>query len=78
VPSADRTRSRIIANQRDANDRVVRSRPVFPYPLRAKYDGTGSIDDASNFVPARPLVPPRDIIDWAGTDLYTMPGPVAR
>jgi feruloyl esterase len=68
---------RIIANQRDAQGGIVRSRPVFPYPLRAKYDGTGSIDDASNFVPARPLVPPNDIIPWAGADLYIMPGPVA-
>jgi hypothetical protein len=57
---------------------VVRSRPVFPYPLRAAYDGTGSIDDASNFVPAQPSVPPHDTIDRVGTDLYTRRGPVAR
>jgi Tannase and feruloyl esterase len=69
----------IIANQRDPQDKtVVRSRPVFPYPLRAAYDGTGSIDDASNFVPAQPSVPPHDTIDWVGTDLYTRRGPVAR
>jgi feruloyl esterase len=50
---------------------------VFPYPQRARYDGTGSIDDAANFVPDRPLVPSHDTIRWAGTDLYAKPGPVA-
>jgi feruloyl esterase len=68
---------RVIANQRDAQGSVVRSRPVFPYPLHAKYDGTGSIDDASNFVPEQPSTPPHDTIPWVGTDLYAKPGPVA-
>jgi Tannase and feruloyl esterase len=54
-----------------------RSRPVFPYPLRAQYDGNGSIDDASNFVPAQPTAPPRDTIDWVGTYLHDIPGPRA-
>jgi hypothetical protein len=50
-----------------------------PYPLRAKYDCSGSADDAANFVPAAPIVPPAgDIIDWAGSYLHTLPGPVAR
>jgi feruloyl esterase len=58
---------------------ITRTRPVFPYPLRAKYDGTGSIDDAANFVPAPPIVSPaHDIIDWAGSYLHDVPGPVAR
>ena len=57
---------------------VVRSRPVFPYPLRARYDGSGSIDDASNFVPAAPPGRPHDVIDWAGNDLYDgSPEPVS-
>jgi feruloyl esterase len=68
---------RIIAEGRDAQGTVLRSRPVFPYPVRAKYDGTGSIDDASNFVPAVPVFPPHDTIRWVGADLYTKPGPVA-
>jgi len=50
---------------------------VFSYPLRAKYDGTGSVDEASNFIAARPLLPPHDTLQWVGTDLYTPPGPVA-
>lgn len=35
---------------------VVRTRPVFPYPQVARYDGSGSTDDAANFVPAAPPV----------------------
>jgi len=70
---------RIIATEVDPNTHEVhRSRPVFPYPLRAAYDGTGSIDNATNFTPAPPLRPTQDTIPWAGTDLYHRPGPVAR
>lgn len=31
-----------------------RTRPVFPYPAVARYDGSGSIDEADNFVPVTP------------------------
>jgi Tannase and feruloyl esterase len=69
---------RIIATAVDPNTHAVtRSRPVFPYPLRAAYDGTGSVDDADNFVAAPPLRPTADTIPWAGTDLYYRGGPVA-
>jgi len=34
--------------------KVDRSRPLCPYPQTAKYTGTGSIDDAANFVCAVP------------------------
>jgi feruloyl esterase len=64
----------VVATQVDGNGATVRSRPVFPYPLRAKYDGTGSIDDARNFVPAPPLTPPRDTIAWTGSYLHDVPG----
>jgi hypothetical protein len=30
------------------------TRPVYPYPLSAKYKGSGNPDDAANFVPAEP------------------------
>jgi feruloyl esterase len=30
-------------------DTVVRTRPLCPYPEVAKYQGKGSVDDASNF-----------------------------
>ncbi|GAA3636047.1 tannase/feruloyl esterase family alpha/beta hydrolase [Lentzea roselyniae] len=67
---------RVIATGRDAAGNVVRTRPVFPYPLRAKYDGSGSVDDAANFV-AAPGFGFSDRIRWAGEDLYHRPGPVA-
>jgi Tannase and feruloyl esterase len=43
---------------------VVRTRPVFPYPQVAEYDGTGSIDDAANFVAADPPVAHDGDIHW--------------
>ena len=58
---------------------VVRTRPVFPYPQVAKYDGSGSIDDERNFVPGKPIVNPKhDQIHWLGEYLHHVPGPVAR
>ncbi len=38
-----------IVASRIVNNKVVRSRPLCPYPQVAKYSGQGSIDDASNF-----------------------------
>ena len=40
-----------------AGQKVDRTRPVYPYPLTAKYKGTGSIDEAANFTagPAKPV-----------------------
>lgn len=79
----DQAPDRIVAvgreNPDDNTSPILRSRPVFPYPLVAKYDGSGSIDDDSNFVPGRPLVNPKnDQIDWIGEFLHRVPGPVAR
>lgn len=68
---------KVIARGVNEQGDVVRTRPVFPYPIRARYDGSGSIDDARNFVPARPSGPQRDTIRWVGTDLHDKPGPVA-
>lgn len=45
---------------------VVRTRPVFPYPLVARDDGSGSTDDAANFVPVRPAHPVDDHFPWLG------------
>jgi feruloyl esterase len=36
------------------NGTVDRTRPLCPYPQVARYKGTGSIDDASNFTCAAP------------------------
>ena len=71
------TPTRATATGRDADGNVTRTRPVFAYPQRAVYDGTGSIDDAANFRPAPPTSPVRDVVRWAGEKLYAIPGPVA-
>ncbi|MCE7003539.1 tannase/feruloyl esterase family alpha/beta hydrolase [Kibdelosporangium philippinense] len=68
---------RVIATGRNEAGEVTRTRPVFPYPLQAKYDGSGSVNDASNFVPAPPTSPTNDKIDWVGTYLHAIPGPRA-
>jgi hypothetical protein len=39
----------VLAVRRDASGNVVRSRPLCPYPLAARYNGRGSTDDAANF-----------------------------
>jgi Tannase and feruloyl esterase len=57
--------TRVVATQ-TSNGTVVRTRPVFPYPLVARYTGTGSIDDATNFTPARPEHPTQDHFPWLG------------
>ena len=38
---------RIIASRLE-NDKVVRTRPLCPYPQVARYSGTGGTDDAAN------------------------------
>jgi hypothetical protein len=43
-----------ITGARVVDDKVVRTRPLCPYPQVAKYKGSGSIDDASNFVCSAP------------------------
>jgi hypothetical protein len=72
------TPTKVTATGRDTAGNVTRTRPVFTYPQRAVYDGSGSVDDAANFRPAPPSSPPRDVVDWAGNGLYAIPGPVAR
>ncbi len=44
----------IIASHRGADGKVDRTRPLCPYPQVAKYKGSGSIDDAANFVCSAP------------------------
>jgi feruloyl esterase len=53
-----------------SNATIVRTRPIFPYPMQARYSGKGSIDDAANFVAVMPSQPPNDRIDWIGNDLF--------
>src|SRR4051812_4614102 len=61
-----RAPARLIARRQGT---MPRSRPVFPYPLRARYDGSGSVNEARNFVAAPALVRSRPVV-WAGSDLY--------
>ena len=42
-----------------------------PYPAVAWYDGTGSIDDAANFVAHTPRNPVRNDNRWVGQSLYS-------
>jgi feruloyl esterase len=44
---------RVIAS-RTANGKVERTRPLCPYPMEAQWKGTGSTDEAANFVCAVP------------------------
>ena len=49
------------------NGTVVRTRPVFPYPQVARYDGQGSTDDAADFRPSPPPKTYDDGIPWLGS-----------
>ncbi|MDH3293072.1 MAG: tannase/feruloyl esterase family alpha/beta hydrolase [Acidimicrobiia bacterium] len=44
----------LIASRPAGDGTVDRNRPVYPYPQVARYNGAGSIDDASNFGPVVP------------------------
>ncbi len=44
----------LLGQAKDKDGKVLRTRPLFPYPQFAKYAGTGSPDDAANFVAASP------------------------
>lgn len=50
---------------------VDRMRPVYPYPLTAKYTGTGSIDDAKNFIVGPPISVPSSQLTWLGSAFFT-------
>lgn len=43
-----------LIGSRVVDDKIVRTRPLCPYPQVAKYKGSGSIDDAANFACAVP------------------------
>lgn len=40
---------KLVAEKRDKDGKVTRTRPLFPYPQVAKYKGSGSTDDEKNF-----------------------------
>ena len=45
-----------IIGSRVVDDKVIRTRPLCPYPQVAKYNGSDSIDDAKNFACAKPSI----------------------
>ncbi|HEX6360270.1 tannase/feruloyl esterase family alpha/beta hydrolase [Actinophytocola sp.] len=49
---------------------ATRTRPAYPYPTVARYDGTGSVDDAANFVPTTPTTIRNDD-NWVGQRLFS-------
>jgi len=53
----------------------VRRRPVYPYPVQARYTGKGDINSADSFAPAAPRKEPNDRYDWLGADLPNGPDP---
>jgi feruloyl esterase len=45
---------KVIAEKRDERGKVIRTRPLFPFPQVAKFKGSGSTDEAASFVSQRP------------------------
>jgi feruloyl esterase len=41
---------KLIAERRDSGGKITQTRPLFPFPKVAKYKGSGSTDEAENFV----------------------------
>jgi hypothetical protein len=64
----------VVVTHTDQTGAVVRTRPVFAYPRQARYTGTGSIDDAANFVGVTPSPVPADDVRWVGNDLFNAGG----
>jgi feruloyl esterase len=52
---------KIIATRFDSNGNLVRSRPLCAYPAQAAYNGSGDINDASNFSCVTPKLQERTI-----------------
>ncbi|MBM3833686.1 MAG: tannase/feruloyl esterase family alpha/beta hydrolase [Verrucomicrobia bacterium] len=44
---------KLIGERRDKDGKVIGTRPLFPYPQVTKYKGSGSTEDAANFVSER-------------------------
>ncbi|HEY6169415.1 MAG TPA: tannase/feruloyl esterase family alpha/beta hydrolase [Verrucomicrobiae bacterium] len=41
---------KLMAEKRDSTGKLIRTRPLFPFPHVARYKGSGSTEDAANFV----------------------------
>lgn len=51
------------------NEAALATRPIYPFPLVARYVGSGDPGAASSFVPAMSGVPESPIVNWYGTTL---------
>nr|BFE60197.1 tannase/feruloyl esterase family alpha/beta hydrolase [Dactylosporangium thailandense] len=60
-----------IVASRSTDGTITRTRPIYPYPTVARYDGTGSVDDAASFVPYTPRDTVRNDANWVGQRLFS-------
>ena len=71
-PQDDTRKASGAATPKSAADALVdRTRPVYPYPITAKYKGTGDSNDAKNFVAGKESVAPPALLKWLGESFYT-------
>ncbi len=56
----------VTATMRNGNT-VVRTRPIYNYPVETQYNGDGDINSAANFHPVVPSHRPNDHIAWLGS-----------
>ena len=45
---------KLMAEKRDASGKVIRTRPLFPYPAEAIWNGAGDTNSAANFSKGAP------------------------
>jgi Tannase and feruloyl esterase len=62
---------KIVTSQVAEDGEVTRTRPVYPYPAVARYDGSGSTDKAANFYADTPDTEPSVGHEWVGEPLYS-------
>jgi feruloyl esterase len=68
----DRVPQKVIASA-VLSEGTERTRPVFAYPVQARYKGTGSINRASSFVGVMPAKTPDDHFNWLGAHMASGP-----
>ncbi len=56
---------------RQQDGKVEATRPVYPYPLVAKYKGTGDPNAVSSFTPVRDPQATPEQLNWLGSRFYT-------
>jgi tannase/feruloyl esterase len=46
------------------------TRPVYPYPTIARYEGKGNMNDARSWVASKPISTRADTFDWLGSSFF--------